>query len=94
MPEQADADQQAKNADKVVVRGGTVDTAGNAVYSYQGHPMAYINTSSTIDGVEYWVRTRYIIVDGTTVIFVEMISAAKDSDRDEWTRFENSLNIR
>jgi hypothetical protein len=87
------AQQQLNGKGMTLVTRTSKDKAGNDQTTYQGHPFSYICTEFDNNGVKYWMRTRFIVVDSNTVLFVQMVSPADKSDRDEWTRFEFSLNI-
>lgn len=88
------ANQQLNIKGHTLVSRTSKDTSGNDQRYYQGHPFSYICTEFTEDGVKYWMRTRFIIVNSNTVLFVQMLSTAEKSDRDEWTRFEFSLDVK
>jgi hypothetical protein len=61
---------------------------------YQGHPFTYSCHTYDVGGVSWTKRTRYIIVNARTVIFIWQISLAAYNDTPEWTAFENSLVIK
>jgi hypothetical protein len=60
----------------------------------QGHPFTYSCHTYDFSGVRLTKRTRFIIVNARTVIFISQISAAAYNDTAEWTAFENSLIIK
>jgi len=83
------ADAQASRATS---DGGTV--VNRSTTWYQGHPVTYINTSFVENGLTYWVRARYIVINAREAIFIKMISLQADSNQQEWERFESSLTIK
>jgi len=72
--------------------GGTIDNRSTAVW--EGHPYTYTRHLYTVNGVEFSKRTRYIIVNSRTAIFIQQVSASSYNDQPEWYDFEYSLRIR
>ncbi len=72
--------------------GGTVSDVKQDYY--QGHPFTYACRTYDVGGVSWTKRTRFIIVNARTAIFIWQISRADYNDTAEWTAFENSLIIK
>jgi hypothetical protein len=72
--------------------GGTVDQTSKD--RWQGHPFTYTFRHYQRDGNDLGKRTRFIIVNSRTVIFIYQIAAYSYDDRPEWLDFEYSLSIK
>ena len=62
--------------------------------TWDNRPYSYSFCTFTMDGQKYTLRTRYIIVNPTTVLMVKQAAKENDNDRDQWLDFEYSLRIR
>jgi len=72
---------------------------------YQGHPYAYGNYTSTINGVEYEWFERFIVVNSREVVFIYMSIPSSDYESGKvgksgggstyaaWQTFEYTLNL-
>ncbi len=72
--------------------GGTMSNVKQDYY--QGHPFTYSYHVYDSGGVSMTKRTRFIIVNARTVIFIWQISATAYDDTAEWAAFANSLTIK
>jgi len=72
--------------------GGTVDQTSRD--HWQGHPFTYTFRHYQREGNDLGKRTRFIIVNSRTVIFIYQIAAYSYDDRPEWLDFEYSLSIK
>ena len=62
--------------------------------TWDNRPYSYSFCTFSIEGVKYTLRTRYIIVNPTTVLMIKQLAKEDDNIRDEWLDFEYSLRIR
>jgi hypothetical protein len=62
--------------------------------TWDNRPYSYSFCTFTLDGQKYTLRTRYIIVNSTTVLMVKQAAKEDDNNRDVWLDFEYSLRIR
>jgi hypothetical protein len=72
--------------------GGTMSSVTQDYY--QGHPFTYSYHMYDSGGVSMTKRTRFIIVNARTVIFIWQISATAYDDTAEWAAFANSLTVK
>ncbi len=61
---------------------------------WDNRPYSYSFCTFSIQGEKYTLRTRYIIVDSTTMLRVQQVAKEDDNNRDAWLDFEYSLRIR
>jgi hypothetical protein len=82
--------------------GATLLDKYNSDGAYQGHPFSYGLFTYTKDGVDYSLRSRFIIVNSRTAIFIQMVMPTEKANAEPktpndalvvWQDFENSLNI-
>ena len=71
------------------------DTKTDLSQGYWGdnHPYSYSFCTFTIEGQKYTLRTRYIMVNSTTVLMLKQAAKEDDNNRDEWLDFEYSLRF-
>ena len=69
-------------------------TGSRSSGNWCGHPYTYSYHEFEKDGVLLKERTRYIIVNSRTVIFISQYAKADYNDRDQWLDFEYSLRIK
>ena len=62
--------------------------------TWDNRPYSYSFCTFSLEGVKYTLRTRYIIVNPTTVLMVKQLAKIDDNNRDQWLDFEYSLRIR
>src|ERR1700683_2381695 len=74
--------------------GWVIDPTVTTEKLYQGHPFTYTYMTKTVYGIQYALRSRYIIVNSREAIFIQMSSPAADSNYDYWENFENTLSIK
>lgn len=63
-------------------------------YWGDNHPYSYSFCTFFLGDQKYTLRTRYIIVNSTTLLTVQQAAKENDNNRDQWMDFECSLRIR
>jgi hypothetical protein len=76
-------DQKGCESKKYITRG-----------TWDNHPFTYDFCTFIVQGQRCTLRTRYIIVNPTTVILIQQASLEAYDDQSEWEFFEGTLNIR
>jgi hypothetical protein len=62
--------------------------------TWDNRPFTYDFCTFLVQGQRCTLRTRYIIVNPTTVILIQQASLESYDDQSEWEFFESTLNIR
>jgi len=61
---------------------------------YQGHPFTYVKAEFTGDGQRRWRRSKLIVVDSRTTIWIMMDAPVELSSDKNWENFANGLVIK
>lgn len=79
-------------ADNDCTLRGTIENRSTG--TWERHPFTYIGCKYIENNMEWFQRSRYIIVNSREAIFIQQVSRSSYNDQDEWLDFAYSLRIK